>query len=501
MPRLSAVWASRWGLLAAALAGLALPLAFAPFAQRWLALPALAVLFAVTAAAPPRRAALAAYLFGLGYMGLGVHWIYFSVSQYGGGALAAGLVTPLFILAFALAPLAACLLGRRLAGGRPLLAAGLGLPLAWVAVEWIRGWLLTGATWLWVGYSQLDTPLAGLAPAIGALGLSLAVCLLAGAVAAALLAPSWLRAGAAVGLAALLAGAGMLAPGHWTHPAGEPLEVVLLQGNVSQDRKWNPRYYEWILGRYARLTRDHLGADLILWPEAAIPDWYHALDDEFLQPLAREVEAAGGELVVGAPVIEPDSGAAYNAVVGLTDPPQFYFKRHLVPFGEYVPLRDTLGGALDFVGVPLGDFDAGSSAAPLALKGTRIGVSICYEVTFGDEVAAALPQAELLLNVSNDGWFGDSLAPHQHLEMARMRALETGRPMLRATNTGVSALIDHRGRVLERSPLFEPAALEGRVTPRQGATPYVLWTDWPVVGVTFVGLLGVAAAAMRRGTP
>ena len=494
-------WASRWGPAAAALAGLALPFAFAPFHQRWLAVPALAVLFAVAAVAPRRRALLAAYLFGLGYMAVGVHWIFFSVSRYGGGPAAAALVTPLFILAFALAPVVVCALGRWVAAGRAL-AATLTLALAWVAVEWVRGWLFTGATWLWLGYAALDTPLAGLAPVLGTLGLSLVMAMAAGALAAALLRPSrrlWIQAVAVAG-SFLAVGALLPAAGGWTRPAGEPLSVALLQGNVSQERKWNPEYYGWILGRYQEMTRQNLDADLIVWPEAAIPDWFHALDDELLLPLAREAAESGSVLMVGAPVIEPATGRAYNAVVRLSDPPQFYFKRHLVPFGEYVPLRDALGGALDFVGVPLGDFDAGDSAAPLVARGVPMGVSICYEVTFGDEVAAALPEAELLVNVSNDAWFGDSLAPHQHLEMARMRSLETGRAMLRATNTGISALIDADGEVLARTPMFETATLRGSVTPRTGTTPYVLWTDWPAVAVTFAGLL-VAGAACRRPAP
>lgn len=490
--------AAPWAYPLALVAGLLMPLGFAPFGQPWAPFLGLGMVFAVVCAAPPGRAALAAYLFGLGYAGLGVYWIFIAVGEYGGGRLAASLVTPLFIALFALLPLAALMLGRGLGRGRPAATPLLALPLVWVLVEWTRSWLLTGATWLSIGYTQLETPLAGLAPLFGVYGIGLAIAPVAGALAWWLLRPLSLRILAPMLLAALVFGVGLVLPGRWTEPAGEPLAVALLQGNVSQDQKWLEDNRAQTLSAYAEASRAHFGRDLVVWPETAVPAFFHQVRDAYLAPLAAEARAAGTTLLVGAPVADPAGEGIFNAVVALNATPAFYYKRHLVPFGEYVPLREELGGILDFVGAPLGDFNAGTSASPLPAAGHHIGVSICYEVTFGAEVAEALPAADLLLNVSNDAWFGRSLAPWQHLEMARMRALETGRPLLRATNTGLTAIIDHRGRLAELGPLFEPAVVTGEVRPRSGATPYVRWRDWPVVGVTGAGLAVVLLAGRRR---
>ena len=202
--------------------------------------------------------------------------------------------------------------------------------------------------------------------------------------------------------------------------------------------------------------------------------------------------------MLGAPAADPAGAGLFNAVVVPGQSTAFYYKRHLVPFGEYVPFRDWAGAVLNFVGTPLGDFNAGTSAAPLQAAGHAVGVSICYEITFGAEIAAALPAAELLLNVSNDAWFGDSPAPWQHLRMARMRALELGRPLLRATNTGASAIIDTRGQLHAQTQLFATTTLTGEVQPHQGLTPYARWRDWPVVAVASVGLLALMLTG-RRG--
>lgn len=487
-----------WAYALALVAGLLMPLGLAPFGQVWAPFLGLALIFAVVTAAPARRAALAAYLFGLGYAGFGVYWIFIAVGEYGGGPLAASLVTPLFVALFALLPLAALMLGRALGRGRPAATPLLALPLAWMLVEWVRSWLLTGATWLSIGYGQIETPLAGIAPVLGVYGIGLAIALVAGGLAWWLLAPLSLRLVAPVLLAAGVFAAGALAPRDWTTPVGEPLEVALLQGNIPQDQKWLEDNRARTLERYAEASRRHFGRDLVIWPETAVPAFFHQVRESHLEPLAEAARAEGTTLVAGAPVADPAGEGIFNAVVALNESPAFYYKRHLVPFGEYVPLRETFGGILDFVGAPLGDFNPGTSAEPLPAAGQRLGVSVCYEVTFGTEVADALPAATVLLNVSNDAWFGRSLAPWQHLEMARMRALETGRPMLRGTNTGLTAIIDHRGGLRARGPLFEATAVTGSVQPREGVTPYVRWRDWPVAAVSAAGLLALLVTGRRR---
>lgn len=491
---------SAWRYPLALLAGLAMPLAFAPFSYGPVAIIALAVMFAIVTADPWRTPKAPAYLFGLGYAGFGVYWIYISVSEYGGGPMAAGVATPLLILAFALYPLLALGLGRVLGKDRDGVTVLVTLPLAWVLVEWVRSWLLTGATWLSIGYSQIDAPLASLAPLLGMPGISLFTALIAGLLAACLVLRSSWRFLALVPALALYLLPEVLVRDVWTVPDGEPRTVAMIQGNVSQDRKWDPDERLATLNRYADATRAVYGTDLVIWPETAIPDFHHRVRDEHLAPLAEEAAAAGTTIVTGVPAVDLAREAAFNAVTVLGDRPQFYYKRHLVPFGEYVPMRDWFGAAFDFVGVPLGDFSAGRDATLLQAADIRIGVSVCYEITFGREIADALPGAQVLVNVSNDAWFGDSLAPYQHLEMARMRALETGRSVLRATNTGITAFIDERGRVLAQTPLFETATLSGSVQPRTGETPYTVWRDWPVVGFALAGLVlaGVTRPRTRR---
>jgi apolipoprotein N-acyltransferase len=272
---------------------------------------------------------------------------------------------------------------------------------------------------------------------------------------------------------------------NWTRPAGEPFKVALLQGNVPQDQKWQPEFQKATLKMYTEMTREHWDAKLVVWPETAVPAFYQQVKDGFLAGLEAEARSHGTDLLVGVPFYDATEDRYYNAVAALGKTPGFYFKRHLVPFGEYVPLRPLLGWVLDILQIPLADFASGNGGqAPLVAAGHPLAASICYEDIFGQESLAALPEAAFLVNVTNDAWFGDSMAPHQHAQMVRMRALETGRWMLRATNTGVTALIDPKGVITAKAPLFRKSVLTGEIVPMGGRTPYVVWGDAPaVVGV------------------
>jgi apolipoprotein N-acyltransferase len=273
----------------------------------------------------------------------------------------------------------------------------------------------------------------------------------------------------------------------------------VVQGNVPQHLKWRDEERAATLERYLGLTRAHWDADLVVWPETAVPAFAHRARD-FLADLAVEAEAHGATVLLGIPYADLGSGRYYNSVLALgRGEPALYHKRHLVPFGEFVPLSSVLGRVLDLLNAPMSDFSSGPrDQPPLLADGVRVGVSICYEDAFGEEVILALPAATLLVNVSNDGWFGDSIAPHQHLEIARLRARETGRDLVRATNTGISALMDHRGQVRGRSPQFEPHVLRGEVQPRTGTTPYARLGNLPVVAGA-IALLALAAGLGRRG--
>ncbi len=479
-----------------------MPLGFAPFG--WYPLPVLALagLALLLAGQPPRRAGLYGWLFGLGQFGVGVYWVYISIYLYGGdaGLALSLLVTALFVAALALYPALFAWLAARV-GDAPRPAFFLLLfPALWTLVEWLRGWLFTGFPWLDLGYSQIDSPLAGLAPVAGVYAVGWAAALAAGLLAWAARGGGRARGLALAGLLVLALGGRELGQQHWTRPAGAPLQATLVQGNIAQDLKWKPDQQQATLDRYVELTERHPDSRVVVWPETAIPAFYDQVEADFLTPLREKMAARGSWLLTGIPVLDRAHGwRYYNAVISLNQPDHFYYKVHLVPFGEYLPLRDWLARVLDFLPVPEADFSAGDIDQPLLqAAGYPVGASICYEIAFGDLLRHALPEAAWLVNVSNDAWFGDSLAPHQHLEMARMRARETERYLLRATNTGISAIIDDRGRIVERSPQFEAATVTADIVPRAGATPYVRWGNTPAVAVSVLLFLAGAVLARRK---
>lgn len=478
-------------------AGILFPLAFAPYGQAWLAPLLLAGLFYLWQRAEnPRLAFCQGYLFGLGQFGLGVWWVFISMHQYSGaGPWEAAILTALFVAFLALYPalagwLAAWLQGRESSTWQ----TALGLPSIWIAVEWLKGWLFTGFPWLEVGYSQIDTPLAGFAPLIGGYG----VGWLAALTAAVLLVVCQKRTAAGGWVAVVgwiwLAGVG-LKSFSWTEPAGGPVRVTLLQGNVPQDLKWQPETQAQILSTYWGMTRRHWNADLIIWPETAVPAFYHQVRDGLIEPLDQEAKAHGSDVLVGVPVLESDTGRYYNALISLGRAPGRYYKRHLVPFGEFLPLRPALGFLLEVLQIPLSDFSPGSlDQRLLEAAGFPLAATICYEDAFARDALVGLPEAAYMVNVSNDAWFGDTVAPHQHLQMARMRALEGGRYLLRATNTGVTAVIGPTGKVIAQAAPFVQTSLTESIVPLAGATPYVILRDWPL----WLGIFGVLGWAVQH---
>lgn len=485
----------------ALVAGATLPLAFAPYGYVWVAVLAPAVLFALWHTASPRLAAWRGYLFGLGFFGGGVSWVYYSLHDFGRmPPLLAGAMVALFVGFLAGYP--------ALLGGLQARVRGTGLrllvflPAAWVLLEWIRGWFLTGFPWLHLGYSQIETPLAGFAPYLGVYGVSWFVALCAGLLvfAARGARTPRLRGATLAAIAAIFALGAGLGRFNWTQPAGAPIAAALIQANIDLSIKWRPATRERILRDYGTLTREALqaGAQLVVWPETAAPVYLDQLEREYLPTLAAPLRAHNAALVFGT--IEREGDAVFNSVVGLDGERRaVYRKRHLVPFGEYLPLSAWLGWLLDYLHIPMSDFSAGVGApAPIFAAGQPVGVSICYEDAFGEEVIQSLPGATLLVNVSEDAWFGDSLAPHQHLQMARMRARETGRYLLRATNTGVSAVIDPAGGLLATGPQFATDIVHATVRPLTGATPYVRGGNWPILLWLWALVLAIALGSKRR---
>jgi apolipoprotein N-acyltransferase len=433
------------------------------------------------------------WCFGLGLLGFGVFWIRISLNEFGNlPVLAANALMLLLIAALALFYAGAGWLLTRL---RPSADAGrwwvgplLLLPSVWVLLEWVRSWLFTGFPWLFAGNGQINplpllgAPLEGWAPLVGVHGLSLAVALSAGLLVVSLRRCGLARPAALAALLALWLGGALLARVEWTRPMDGPLTAAVVQGNVEQALKWAPDGVLPTLEIYLGLTREVLTeADVIVWPETAIPSFLHEVETGLLPPLTADAQEAGAEIVLGVPIMERD-GRYYNGLISVGAAADRYYKRHLVPFGEFLPFAEQLRPLIDWFEVPMSDFSRGEAPRPLLQVGRYpVGVSICYEDVFPDQVRQALPDAAYLINVSNDAWFGDSLAPHQHLEFARLRALENGRPLVRATNTGISAIIDHRGRVTAALPLFERGVLRAVIQPRSGATPFAVAGSLPVL--------------------
>jgi apolipoprotein N-acyltransferase len=493
----------RWSPEALAIAAGALTvLAFSPFALSPLALIGPALLFWLWADRSPGRAFRLGWLYGIGLMGSGVFWVRISIAQFGGvEPWLAVTIAGGFALAMALYYGLVGWLGARLAGGRRPWAMLLVFPGLWVVGEWLRGWVLTGFPWLALGYSQIDAPLGGLAPWLGVYGVSLGVVLSAGLLAWMATPACGRRYAATAGLALLWGAGALMGRVDWTQPAGPPFRASLLQGNVEQRLKWRAEELRPTLELYVALTSEARESRLVVWPETAVPALAHLVDDALLKPLEDEARKDGRDLLIGVPIEEGD-GRYYNAMLALgASGRDAYYKRHLVPFGEFLPLKPVLEPLLDFLKIPMSDFSAGSRKEPpvLVLGGYLAGISICYEDAFAEEVAEALPAAAFLVNASNDAWFGDSLAPWQHLEIARMRARETQRYLLRATNTGVSAIITPTGEIATRTKLFEKAVLTAEVTPLTGATPYVrLGNAAPVGLASLLAAMGAFLARRRR---
>jgi apolipoprotein N-acyltransferase len=469
---------------------------FAPFGLWPLPLLSLATLFVLMLRTRSARAGFAIGLsWGLGFFIAGVSWIYISLSVYGGmAAWLAALATLLFCTVLALFPAIVGALQARWAAP-PALRLLLLVPLLWGVTEWVRGWLFTGFPWLVAGYSQVpDSPLAGYAPLVGVYGVSVLLAL-----AAALLAWSVTtrglpaqRAWAVTAIVAMLVGGQALHGIDWTTPDGAPTSVALLQGNIPQDMKWDPEITRATLDSYLNMAAAS-PAQLIVLPETALPLFESDLPESDRAALESIGRNNGGDVLAGLPTGSL-YGAYYNSVVSFgSAPSQYYHKGHLVPFGEYIPLKAAWGWVIEVLHIPLSDFARGAvDQRPLAIGGQRVAVDICYEDAFGEEIIRQLPEASVLVNVSNLAWFGDSFAPWQHAQISQMRALETGRMMLRSTNTGVTAIIDAKGRMLASLPLFTAGSLSGTIQGYAGSTPYVRWGNVPVLvlwGMLGIGLL------------
>lgn len=494
-------------VLLALLAGGASVLAFEPFALFPLALLSLAALaWLLRAVERTRDGFWLGFAWGWGAFIAGVSWLYVALNRYGGmPAPLAGLAIALFCAYLALYPalVGAAFVRLRCAGwGRAPLAGALLFGALWLCGEWLRGVVFSGFPWLAMGYSQTPpSPLAGYLPLLGVYGVGGVLAFLAGLIAfvdGRRRATGWRPA--LLALAVLGVGSGLLERA-WTVPSGEPIKVALVQTDFAQSLKWDPQHFAEVLQINLDLVRDEfLRADppaIVVLPETTLPTLFDRLPEAYVEALADFAREAGGDLVLGVFRRDPHDNI-YNSAISLgRAQQQHYAKHHLVPFGEYSP--PLFGWFYRLASIPMSDQTGGGpDQPPMALAGQRVALNICYEDLFGAELIRALPQATMLLNISNLAWYGDSFAQPQHLQIARVRALESGRPMLRSTNTGMTAIVQPDGRVSAVLPAFERGVLRATVQGYVGLTPYARWGDRLALGAALCALALIGVRRARR---
>lgn len=511
---------SKWCYLLAPAAGALAPFALAPYELWPLGIISLALLLACLQYRSAKASFVIGWLYGLGLYGAGVFWVYHSIHVYGHAPapLAAGL-TAVFVAGLSLlfcASFGYCF-SRLCSHSR--VGNLLGFPALWVLFEWLRSWLLTGFPWLFAGYAHTDTTLAAWAPVVGVYGVSFWVALSASALyllveqlrlygvnfrcttySVTLLLP-WLIALP-------------LSPVAWTQPQGDAIRVTLIQPDISQSVKWLPEQRSKTLNQLYQQTATSLDSDLIIWPENAVPLLHHRAQP-FFDDIKSLIGSTESTVISGVPFWQRNEAGIesyHNSITVIapetnTDSPDnLYHKQKLVPFGEYVPLQQLLRGLIEFFNLPMSDFRRGpADQAPLQVSAgdqtLKIAPYICYEIVYPDFVRAMAKQSDVLLTISDDSWFGESAGPLQHLQMARMRALENGKYLLRDTNTGVTAIIDHHGKIVSRADAFRKEALTGEVWAVSGQTPFSRFGSWPVMLLcaVLVAWSVIANAHHRRG--
>lgn len=455
------------------------------------------------------------YAFGLGLFGYGLNWVYISMYLFGGAnavfSIGANVVLVLFLSLYWGVTL---WLTDKLSQSRYFKAkqdANSPYKLYLFAIvvgffEWLRSVLFIGFPWLSIGYAFVDTPLAQWAKLTGVFGVSVFV-VLALAIVMNFVQKKCMKP-IIVWSLLLVASLAFVALRATTSPSGKPLQVALMQGNISVITKFDPKFMDESITRYFQLTDEAFDPelDLVVWPETAIPYFYN--DARLWLDAMFQMQAIGGfDFITGIPEGDIAMNQYYNAIVLQSQQPApqtFYLKSHLLPFGEYLPFRSIFAFFEDFVELPMNDFSRGGNDQPLfVVRGVKIAPSICFEAVFGDEIRLSANSAELLVNLSNDGWFGQSKAQAQHLNVQRLRAIENGKPMIRSTNDGITAIIDHNGNVTAAIPQYQPGILRGQVTPYSGKTLYSRygdWTLWCLLGI-MMGLCAMFARFRQANQP
>lgn len=472
-------------LVSALIAGAVLPFAFAPYEVRLLAVISPAYLLLLWLHIPRNQIYLSGLSFQVGFFAVGVHWVYNSIHLFGNAvAPLAIFVTALFVCGLALLVSIGAWGYERITREQGMVISVITFSIIWSLGEWIRGWLFGGFPWLSIGYSQVDTWYGGFAPIVGVYGtgflLILTVSLFIGAL-------HKIRSSIRIALACgvLLVGglAVALNPISWGEDKDTSLAIRMVQGNIKQQFKFDRDALRSTMDLYSALSIEGattVKPDVIIWPETAIPTFFSRVET-YLSPFIKEMNTQDTVVLSGG-FSSNDKKQVFNAFRNLTSPNETYLKSHLVPFGEFMPMRFLLEWLEKLIIIPMSDITSGPMIQkPITVKSEKLGVSICFEDVFGEEMRFQLPEVGVLINVSNDTWFGDSAAPYQHQEIAAMRAREFARPLVRVTNTGVSSFISERGEVLETIAQFEQGVLDRQVTPRIGQTPFVWLGNYPLI--------------------
>ncbi len=487
--------------------------AFAPFNVSPLAwLMPIALFYALIQAHSKKQHILLGWFFAIGLFGAGASWPFYSIYYFAHAPLAVALAIAA-VFSIGVAFLTGGLFGWIVSfyKGAPLLSRLLLFyPAAWVLVEWYRSWFLTGFPWLYLGNTQIDSLLSSIAPITGVLGVSLVCLLIAGAILSFFLGNSVQRRDkvnsaevnttlvshyvtreetfvtsariiSASVVVLITLGSFALTTIDWTQKIAKPLTVSVLQSNISQHEKLDPANLNKMIKIYKDMTHKSSNSDLIVWPETGLFDFFNNHMDSLIAPLQKTLKNTDRTIMLGGFYVN-EGGGVENSVLALShDNREIYSKRHLVPFGEAIPFVKYLG----FLGewIPKSSLVPGENDGTLLVAGQKAQMSICYEDAFGAETITSLPEATMLVNVTHDGWFTGSLEPAQHMQIARMRSLETGRYMVRATTTGPAGIIDEKGQLIATATPYTKAIITHKVQRFTGATPYVRWGNWLIVGL------------------